>query len=413
MNTIPKLEINQNKLEDSTSIKDAYFQDRYHKMPKFFWSQPGQLEIAGIDVLFSSDFTSLQEFEELSNYYQKILEETKTDLDIPLIFIGGSFNIQPKASDSTWSKMSRGKIFIPKCLYINKSGSKNLFTINHTNSNNQIEKIEYDTSNQELKIKSETSREEFYNMIHQSKNLIGNTELEKIVISRKKIYNFNFNYKEQFNFITESENQFPECTTFLYDFKDSGIFFGVTPETLFKTKNNQFYSEALAGTFDSSIDEVSSKELKEHDFVVDYLKEKISTFSYDENIQTNPHLINLGKMKHLKTKIKSKLKEGASPFKIIYKLHPTPAVAGYPKNAAINNINTLESHDRGWYSGPIGWISTQYNAEFKVAIRSGVAKKEQIDIFAGCGITQDSQNDIEYNESEMKFNSILSVLNHE
>ena len=101
------------------------------------------------------------------------------------------------------------------------------------------------------------------------------------------------------------------------------------------------------------------------------------------------------------------------PFDLIYQLHPTPAVAGYPKNVAISNINKLENHDRGWYSGPIGWISTQYNSEFKVAIRSGLAKEGQVDIFAGCGITEDSQNDVEYNESEMKFNSILSVLNHE
>ena len=413
MNTIPKLEINQNKLENSANIKDAYFQDRYHKVSKIFWNQPGQLEIAGIDILMSSDFTSLQEFQELSNYYQKILEQIKTNLDIPLIFIGSSFNMALEASDSTLSNMSRGKIFIPKCLYINKGGVKNLFTINHSDSNYQIKTIERGVSNQELKIQNETSKKDFYDMIENSKNLIDNTELEKIVISRKKTCDFDFNYKEQFNFINRSENQFPECTTFLYDFKDGGIFFGITPETLFKTENNQFYSEALAGTYEPSVDKASSKEIKEHDFVVSYLKKEISNFSYDENVQAEPHLISLGKMKHLKTEIKSKLKEEVNPFEIIYKLHPTPAVAGYPKNVAINNINKLEDHDRGWYSGPIGWISTQHNSEFKVAIRSGVAKEGQVDIFAGCGITEDSQNDVEYNESEMKFNSILSVLNHE
>ena len=413
MNTIPKLEINQNNLESSANIKYAYFQNRYHNIPKFFWNQPGGLEIAGIDILMSSDFTSLQEFHELSNYYQKILEQIKADLDIPIIFIRSSFNMTLESSNSTLSKMSTGKIFIPKYLYINRAGIKNLFTINHADSNYQIEPIEHDVFNQELKIQSETSKKDFYDMIEDSKNLIDNTELEKIVISRKKTYDFDFNYKEQLNFINRSENQFPECTTFLYDFKDGGIFFGSTPETLFKTNNNQFYSEALAGTYDPSVDKASSKEIKEHDFVVSYLKKEISNFSYDENIQAEPHLISLGKIKHLKTEIKSKLKEEVNPFEIIYKLHPTPAVAGYPKNIAINNINKLEDHDRGWYSGPIGWISTQYNSEFKVAIRSGFAKKGQVDIFAGCGITEDSQNDVEYNESEMKFNSILSVLNDE
>jgi len=118
-------------------------------------------------------------------------------------------------------------------------------------------------------------------------------------------------------------------------------------------------------------------------------------------------------MNHLKTKIRSKLNDATNPFDIIYKLHPTPAVAGMPKDIAIDKISNLESHHRGWYSGPIGWINSKYNADFKVAIRSGIANQEEICIYAGCGITKDSDAELEYNESELKFNSILSVLNHE
>ena len=115
-------------------------------------------------------------------------------------------------------------------------------------------------------------------------------------------------------------------------------------------------------------------------------------------------------MSHLKTKLKLKLKDQINPFDIIYKLHPTPAVAGFPNDIATDKISKIECHYRGWYSGPIGWIDTKYNANFKVAIRSGIANQEEVCIYAGCGITEDSEAEAEYNESEMKFNSILSVL---
>ena len=192
MNTIPKLEINQNKLEDSASIKDAYFQDQHHEKTKFFWSLPGKFEIAGIDLFISSDFKNIEEFHKLSNYYQKILDSVNANVDIPLIFIGSSFNMKSKAEDSTWTKMPRGKIFIPKCLYINNGRINSFFTINYIDSDYQIEPVEDDASNQELKIQSETSKKDFYDMIEDSKNLIDSTELEKIVISRKKTYDFDF-----------------------------------------------------------------------------------------------------------------------------------------------------------------------------------------------------------------------------
>ena len=413
MNTIPKLKINHRKLENNISIEDAYFQDCYQNIPKFFWNQPGEAKIAAIDLFLSSEFTSLEEFQSLSTYYQKILDDIKVDLNIPIVFIASAFNMGIKQKDSIWSNLARGKIFIPKYLYMDKGGVKNFFTINEEINEPQIQSIDKSKADQNLVLKNETSKEYFYSMIEKSKRLIKDTELEKIVISRKKTYQFKFNIQSQLDFIAQCENKFPKCTTFLFDFKDSNIFFGVTPETLFETKGNQFYSEAIAGTFDSKTEEATPKELKEHLFVINDIKDKISNFSYNKNIELKPSTINLGKMTHLKTSIKCKLKEDANPFDMIYNLHPTPAIAGYPKNNAIHNINSLEKHDRGWYSGPIGWIDSNYNANFKVAIRSAIAKKEEIHIYAGCGITKESNPESEYSESEMKFNSILSVLNHE
>ena len=416
MNSIPKLKITKNKINDDITIKDIYFQKQFRKTLKLLWIQPKSIEIVAIGSLLSTDFNTIEEFDTISGYYQNILHNLKTEFDIPIIFVGSNFNMQ---RNNIECEKSKGKILIPKCIFINEEGENNIYKINLVNSKKHVdfnypfEKIKYKESKQKIILKKETSKTDFYDMIEKSKKLIKSNILEKIVISRTKKYKFNFDWIEQLSFLKKANIIFPESTTFLFNFTKDDIFFGVTPETLFKINGTQFYSEALAGTFDASANYPKSKETKEHNYVIDYIEKVISNFSIEKKTQTNPHLINFGKLKHLKTQFNSKIVKNVTPFKIIYQLHPTPAVAGIPKNNALNYIKKLEYHDRKWYSGPIGWISSKGNAEFKAAIRSGYSKNGCIEIFAGCGITDGSQSECEFNESEKKFDSILSVLKND
>ena len=52
-------------------------------------------------------------------------------------------------------------------------------------------------------------------------------------------------------------------------------------------------------------------------------------------------------------------------------LHPTPAVCGRPRPAALSALSAAEPFDRGFYAGPFGWVSGGA-AEFAVAIRSAL-----------------------------------------
>ena len=70
----------------------------------------------------------------------------------------------------------------------------------------------------------------------------------------------------------------------------------------------------------------------------------------------------------MQTLIFSKV-ENICPFELLKNLHPSPAVCGYPKNAALDWINTLESFPRGNYASPMGWVDSSGNASFLLAIR--------------------------------------------
>ncbi|MBS3987032.1 MAG: chorismate-binding protein, partial [Erysipelothrix sp.] len=95
---------------------------------------------------------------------------------------------------------------------------------------------------------------------------------------------------------------------------------------------------------------------------------------------------------------------------MVEKLHPTPALGGYPRNKALKEIREQELLDRGWYGAPVGWMDGKGDGEFAVAIRSGLIRDDLVSLFAGCGIVGNSNPKNEYQETQMKFNPMLSAL---
>ena len=94
---------------------------------------------------------------------------------------------------------------------------------------------------------------------------------------------------------------------------------------------------------------------------------------------------------------------------LLMKLHPTPAICGDPWKIAKDFILEMESHDRGLYSGNIGWFNFQGSGEFAVGIRTALFLEEKLYAYAGCGIVEGSEAKAEYDESEIKLKPILSL----
>ena len=91
-------------------------------------------------------------------------------------------------------------------------------------------------------------------------------------------------------------------------------------------------------------------------------------------------------------------------------LHPTPAVGGEPRDAALVAIPELEQMDRGWYASPVGWMDAVEDGEFCVAIRSALLRDRIAHLFAGNGIVADSDPAAELAETELKLDALLPLL---
>jgi menaquinone-specific isochorismate synthase len=73
-------------------------------------------------------------------------------------------------------------------------------------------------------------------------------------------------------------------------------------------------------------------------------------------------------------------------------------------------IRQLESIDRGWYAGPVGWATPDGSGEFDVAIRSALLSGDSASLFAGCGIVADSRPQAEFAETELKLQPMRAAL---
>ena len=77
---------------------------------------------------------------------------------------------------------------------------------------------------------------------------------------------------------------------------------------------------------------------------------------------------------------------------------------------ALTLIDEHEGFDRGWYAGPIGWLGADGDGELCVALRCGIVDRTRATLFAGCGIVADSDPDLEWEESRIKLQAVISAL---
>jgi menaquinone-specific isochorismate synthase len=119
-------------------------------------------------------------------------------------------------------------------------------------------------------------------------------------------------------------------------------------------------------------------------------------------------VLKLAFVQHLHREYQGSLKPEVSDREILETLHPTPAVAGYPRLNSIKYIYELEGFDRGWYAGPIGWIGKE-TSQFAVAIRSALLKGKHLTVFAGAGIVAGSDSEKEWQEIENKILNFTKI----
>jgi len=199
---------------------------------------------------------------------------------------------------------------------------------------------------------------------------------------------------------------------FLVEAGEGRAFLGVTPERLVSRSGRTARSEAVAGTRPRGVDGVadrllgesllaSQKDRREHEFVVERVREALAGCATSLRVDPEPRLLRLAYVQHLATRVVADLRAGVGDGELIRALHPTPAVAGAPVEAATLALRDFEPFDRGLYAGTVGVVSRD-GAEIAVAIRSARIDGDTLTAFAGAGIVEGSDPAEEWRETGHK-----------
>jgi isochorismate synthase len=213
---------------------------------------------------------------------------------------------------------------------------------------------------------------------------------------------------------------FPSCFCFCFG-TGQAAFLGASPELLVRRSGPVAATVALAGTTSRSADPAvddhlgeamlrSPKVREEHAIVARRIERALKPHSVWVHAEGEPFVIKVGNLQHLATPIRAQLAESQSAVALAGLLHPTPAIGGEPRAPALTLIQELEGLDRGWYTGPVGWMDAAEDGEFCVGLRSALVRDREAHLFAGCGIVADSDPAAELQESELKFEALLPLL---
>ena len=204
--------------------------------------------------------------------------------------------------------------------------------------------------------------------------------------------------------------------TYLVNFPVAGTWMGATPEVLIRSDGNCFETVSLAGTQVRKPGHKeyywSTKDIEEQAFVSRYMLDVFFNFDIHQYKTIGPETLESGKVAHLKTSFffpVEKIEKCLGNF--ITNLHPTPAVCGLPKEAAAEFIQGKEVFERKYYTGYLGpWRLNQQVSLF-VNLRCMEVKAKEYILYAGGGITSHSVPEQEWDETNQKAKTLLSVIN--
>lgn len=240
---------------------------------------------------------------------------------------------------------------------------------------------------------------------------INRNEIEKIVLARRMDYQFEDDV-DPLSLMTLLREQNRSCYSILHQPRPGTTFISVTPERLYLREDRKIFIDAVSSTLPrgSTPDEDAMLERKllrddklrrEHQYVADTIMADIASFCDGDPVIDGPSALKLDRIQHIASAITGQLKSEVDDEQVVDALHPTPAVAGVPREQAMVMISEMEPFTRGWYAGTIGMIDGD-RAEFAVGIRSAVIHDNVISAYTGAGIIRGSDPDREWEEIESK-----------
>lgn len=213
----------------------------------------------------------------------------------------------------------------------------------------------------------------------------------------------------------------PAAHTFSFTDRDGAEWIGATPETLLRVAGDRMHTEALAGTGararhaadDARLEAAliaDDKVRREQRLVTEAIVERLDSLGLTPEFPRTPKILRLPHTRHLLTPLSAKLLPGIGALAVAGALHPTPAVAGSPRAAALAALRFTGETPRAHYAGVSGWIDARGDAHLVVNLRCARVLGDTATLFAGAGIVAGSDPVAEARETSLKLRTVAEAL---
>jgi menaquinone-specific isochorismate synthase len=422
-------------------LQSIYEPDELH----FYIERPADDEaIAGAEAVAQARFDGPERFRQVQAFADDVLENTIVVGDLSEAFTGPhfftAFSFEDNAAEG--GEFPAATVFLPRWQVSRSKGKygavANLKIDAATDLDEAVARVwgayqkfgAFDYSNDagngeapappSVRSRRELAPGVFQGAVTQALESIRKGDFEKIVLARGIALEADRPW-QPLDALNRLRERFGSCFTFSYGGGAGRSFIGATPERLLQIRDGQLLTEAIAGSAprgknaseDASLARGlldSEKDLREHACVKDSILRRLEQAGIEGIADEDPRILPLANVQHLHTPIQAKVGESVHLLEVLSQLHPTPAVGGTPREAAVSRIRELEQMDRGLYAGVVGWFNHLNEGEMVVGIRSALIDGNHAKLYAGAGIVDGSDADKETRETDLKLNALLETL---
>jgi len=193
-----------------------------------------------------------------------------------------------------------------------------------------------------------------------------------------------------------------------------------SPERLMRIQHGDISTRPIAGTrarqgtaeqdrHDTAELVAHPKERAEHIMLIDLERNDLGRVCEAGSVVVDEYMVteSYAHVHHIVSNVRGRLRADRSPVDALRALFPGGTITGCPKVRCMQIIAELEGEGRGAYTGSLGWLGTDGDADFNILIRTLTLREDLIELRAGAGIVADSVPERELAETRAKARGLL------
>lgn len=206
----------------------------------------------------------------------------------------------------------------------------------------------------------------------------------------------------------------------------SGHLLSSSPERFLQIRQGKVQTRPIKGTLPRGAtdqeDRLNSRKLFESEkdrsellMIVDLMRNDLGRVCKTGSVQVTElfHIETYSTVFQLVSTVEGELEEGIHAVDCVKWAFPGGSITGAPKIRAMEVIDEIEPTQRNVYTGSIGYIGFNGDADLNIVIRTILQKDDMAYIQVGGGIVWDSDPELEYQETLVKGKALMEALHAE